>query len=268
MSDVSSDGISPRYGEGGVDAAVDEDALQLEELGYESHFSRTMSLAANFSLGFTYLSPLVGVYTLFAFVVSIGGGAALWTYPVVMVGQLLVALVFAEVLSQYPIAGGPYPWALRLWGRHYAWITGWVYAWALLITIAGVAYGASQFAAVLLGVEATPGWDIAVALVLLAIAAAIKLSGTRNLSRAETAGFAAEIIGVAGIGLYLILFDRHNPFGVIFDTFGTQGGGSYLPAFLAAGLGAVFLFFGFEACGDLAEEVPNASRSVPRATLL
>jgi amino acid transporter len=155
-----------------------------------------------------------------------------------------------------------------MWGRHYAWITGWVYAWALLITIAGVAYGAGQFAAALFGVEATPGWDIAVALVLLAIAAAINFSGTRNLSRAVTAGFAAEIIGVAGIGLYLILFDRNNPFGVIFDTFGTEGEGSYLAAFLAAGLGAVFLFFGFEACGDLAEEVPNASRSVPRATVL
>jgi len=227
-----------------------------------------MSLAANFSLGFTYLSPLVGVYTLFAFVVATGGAAAIWTYPIVMVGQLLVALVFAEVLSQYPIAGGPYPWALRLWGRHYAWITGWVYAWALLITIAGVAYGAGLFAAALFGVEASPGWDIAVALALLAIAAAINFSGTRNLSRAVTAGFAAEIIGVAGIGLYLILFDRQNPFGVIFDTFGTQGEGSYLPAFLAAGLGAVFLFFGFEACGDLAEEVPNASHSVPRATVL
>jgi len=250
------------------DENLDEDARQLEALGYKSHFSRTMSLAANFSLGFTYLSPLVGVYTLFAFVVAIGGAAAIWTYPIAMAGQLLVALVFAEVLSQYPIAGGPYPWALRLWGRHYAWITGWVYAWALLITIAGVAYGAGQFAAALFGVEATPGWDIFVAFVLLAIAAGINFSGTRNLSRAVTAGFAAEIIGVAGIGLYLTLFDRNNPFSVVFDTFGTEGDGSYLAAFLAAGLGAVFLFFGFEACGDLAEEVPNASRSVPRATVL
>src|SRR5215213_5106603 len=264
MSDTHAAGDGVIRGDG----PTDEDARQLEALGYTSHFSRTMSLAANFSLGFTYLSPLVGVYTLFAFVVAIGGAAAIWTYPIAMAGQLLVALVFAEVLSQYPIAGGPYPWALRLWGRHYAWITGWVYAWALLITIAGVAYGAGQFAAALFGVEATPGWDIFVAFVLLAIAAGINFSGTRNLSRAVTAGFAAEIIGVAGIGLYLTLFDRNNPFSVVFDTFGTEGDGSYLAAFLAAGLGAVFLFFGFEACGDLAEEVPNASRSVPRATVL
>ena len=71
------------------DENLDEDARQLEALGYKSHFSRTMSLAANFSLGFTYLSPLVGVYTLFAFVVAIGGAAAIWTYPIAMAGQLL-----------------------------------------------------------------------------------------------------------------------------------------------------------------------------------
>ena len=46
--------------------AVDQDAEQLRALGYVSHFDRTMSKWENFSLGFTYLSPVVGVYTLFA----------------------------------------------------------------------------------------------------------------------------------------------------------------------------------------------------------
>src|SRR4026208_1799520 len=38
----------------------------LQVLGYEDEFNRSMSLWANFALGFTYLSPLVGVYSLFA----------------------------------------------------------------------------------------------------------------------------------------------------------------------------------------------------------
>ena len=42
---------------------VDQDAEQLKALGYVSHFDRTMSKWENFSLGFTYLSPVVGVYT-------------------------------------------------------------------------------------------------------------------------------------------------------------------------------------------------------------
>ncbi len=47
----------------GVDA--DSDAEQLRKLGYTSNFNRSMSLWENFALGFTYLSPVVGVYTLF-----------------------------------------------------------------------------------------------------------------------------------------------------------------------------------------------------------
>ena len=42
------------------------DAEQLRALGYVSNFDRTMSKWENFSLGFTYLSPVVGVYTIFA----------------------------------------------------------------------------------------------------------------------------------------------------------------------------------------------------------
>jgi amino acid transporter len=41
--------------------------------------------------------------------------------------------------------------------------------------------------------------------------------------------------------------------------------GSYLPAFLASSLAAMFCYYGFEACGDVAEETPDASRMIPKA---
>ena len=47
--------------------AQDSDAAQLASLGYTSEFKRDMSAWANFSLGFTYLSPVVGIYTMFAY---------------------------------------------------------------------------------------------------------------------------------------------------------------------------------------------------------
>ena len=52
---------------------VDGDAEQLRKLGYVSHFDRTMTVWENFALGFTYLSPVVGVYTIFAFAFAAGG---------------------------------------------------------------------------------------------------------------------------------------------------------------------------------------------------
>ena len=57
---------------------------------------------------------------------------------IVGAGQFLVALVFGEVVSQYLVAGGVYPWARRLWGRRWAWMTGWVYILALLVTIVSI----------------------------------------------------------------------------------------------------------------------------------
>src|SRR5215204_3933623 len=118
---------------------LDDDARELAELGYESRFNRAMSLLANFSVGFTYLSPVVGIYALFAFAVASAGPPAVWSLVIAGAGQFLVALVFAEVVAQYPIAGGVYPWARRLAGKRWAWLTGWIYAWALLITVASVA---------------------------------------------------------------------------------------------------------------------------------
>ena len=43
------------------------DAAQLASFGYRQQLTRALGLWSNFSLGFTYLSPVVGVYTLFAF---------------------------------------------------------------------------------------------------------------------------------------------------------------------------------------------------------
>jgi hypothetical protein len=128
-------------------AAVDHDAAQLKALGYESKFDRTMSKWENFSLGFTYLSPVVGVYTLFASAFVAGGPPMWWTYILVGLGQLMVCLVFGEIVSQFPISGGLYPWARRLVGKRWAWMAGWVYAWALNCTMAGVATGVAPFLA-------------------------------------------------------------------------------------------------------------------------
>jgi amino acid transporter len=44
--------------------------------------------------------------------------------------------------------------------------------------------------------------------------------------------------------------------------------GPYWPAFLASSLAAMFCYYGFEACGDVAEETPDASRMIPKAMRL
>jgi amino acid transporter len=244
------------------------DAEHLKILGYDDSFKRSMSLWATFALGFTYLSPLVGIYSLFALGLQTGGPPSVFWIFIVGAGQLLVALVFGEVVSQYPIAGGIYPWARRLWGKRYAWMAAWVYIWALIVTITAVAEYGSGFLASLFGIEMNQGWGLALTAVLLLIALVINLSGTKNLARVARIGLAAELIGVIGLGLYLLIFQRKQEFSVFFDSMGTEGDGNYFPVFLGAALVGLFLFYGFEACGDVAEEVANPARGVPRAMVL
>jgi amino acid transporter len=246
-------------------SATDADAERLRALGYESHFDRTMSKWENFSLGFTYLSPVVGVYTIFATAIVAGGPPMWWTYIGVGLGQLLVCLIFGEIVSQFPISGGLYPWARRLMGKRWAWMAGWIYAWALCCTMAGVATGVAPFLAQLFGREGTAAETTAIALILIAVSTALNLSGTRLLARVAMFGFICELVGAIVVGGYLLLFARHQPFSVLLDTSLVHTNGNYLPAFLASALAAMFCYYGFEACGDVAEETPDPSRMIPKA---
>jgi amino acid transporter len=242
------------------------DAEQLASLGYRQQLTRALGVWSNFSLGFTYLSPVVGVYTLFAFGLATAGPAVIWTIPLVVAGQFLVVLTFAEIASQYPIAGGLYQWSRRLLGDRYAWFVGWFYAWALLVTVAAVAFGSASYVAALFGFDVTSTNTKVIAIAMIALAALINLTGVRNLARIALFGVVAEVLGTIVFGIIFLATERHHGLGAIFDTAGTSAGG-YLGAFLAAALFSVWIFYGFEACGDVAEEVVDPSRKIPRAMI-
>lgn len=232
-------------------------------------FNRSIGLISNFSLGFTYLSPLTAVYSLFALAVTLAGPPAVWWIPIVACGQLLVALVFGEVASQYPITGGLYPWARRLWGKKYAWIAAWIYLWALVVTITSVAEYTATFVGSLFGFAISAGNMLITSVVLLLLMMVVNMSGTKNLARVARIGFWCEIVSVIALGIYLLLFHRAQPFSVVFDSMGVLAkDGSYQPAFMAAALIGLFMFFGFEACGNVAEEVKNPSKKIPIAMIL
>ena len=247
----------------------DEDAAHLASLGYDydTTFKREMSFWGNVSLGFTYLSPIAGVYSMFAISLGTAGPPMAWALVIALVGQFFVALTFGEVVSNYPVAGGVYPWSRRLWGRKYAWMNGWIYVVALVGTIAAVAYGAAPFVGSLFGATLDAGGTVLVALGTLVIATILNFSGTKVLSIAATVGLIAELIGAVVIGVYLIFFGRQHDWSIFFDNqgIGVDAPGGYLGAFAAAALIGMFAYYGFEANGDVAEEIKDPSRQVPKA---
>ncbi len=244
-----------------------EPAIKPESVPQED-FKRSIGLVSNFSLGFTYLSPGAGVLSIFALGLATAGPPSIWWFPIVAAGQLLVALVFGEVVSQYPITGGIYPWARRLWGRRYAWMAAWIYIAALIATTTAVVQFAVPFLANLFHVELTNVTGLVIGLGLLAVAFVLNSTGTKTLAFVVRIGFYCELIGVVALGLFLLLFERRNSFDVLFDTFGVTGESSYLWAFTLAALVGLWQFYGFEACGDVAEEVKDPERRIPVAMIL
>jgi hypothetical protein len=56
-------------------AISDDDDARLASLGYNPQLNRVLGLFSNFSVAFTYLSPIVGVFSLFTFGAGMGGPA-------------------------------------------------------------------------------------------------------------------------------------------------------------------------------------------------
>src|SRR5206468_11768376 len=88
--------------------ALDEDDARLAHLGYRPQLNRVLGLFANFSVASTYLTPMVGIFSLFVPRLGSGGprySCLTWT-PVA--GRCLVALVFCRLASRCPVAGALY----------------------------------------------------------------------------------------------------------------------------------------------------------------
>jgi amino acid transporter len=248
-------------------AISDEEVL--ESFGYKQELRRSLSFWTNFAVGFAYISPVVGLYAIIALATFAAGPAWVWALPIVLAGQLLVASVFAELASQFPIAGGIYQWSRRLVGPTYAWFAGWLYVWTIMLTVTAIAYFGAIWLAALFGATPTPNQQVLWAFGILAVTTLVNAIGLNPLKYVVNVGIVAELIASVLIGLLLLAFFRHHPISYLWDGLGTQSsfGGSYLAGFLAAIAIGGWAFVGFDSCGSVSEETQDPMRRVPRAIL-
>ncbi|HEY6495728.1 MAG TPA: APC family permease [Trebonia sp.] len=263
-------------------ATTDDDDARLASLGYNPQLNRVLGLFSNFSVAFTYLSPIVGVFSLFTFGAGMGGPAYVWTTWIPVAGMLLVALVFGELASHYPVAGALYQYSKYNVGRRYGWFVGWFYGIALLVTVASVDTGVVSYFAALMhawfnwNLNPASHWTILiVTLVLMLIQTTLNMAGANVMGRVAQFGVYVEILGTVGLAIVLAIHGFHHGLGYLFTTQGVQNvktnplgldfGGSYFGALLIAVLAPVYIFYGFESAGDISEETKDAGRQVPRA---
>jgi urea carboxylase system permease len=251
---------------------TERDAQQLANLGYKQELRRSLGLFSNFAVAFSYISVSTGTFTLFALGISTGGPAFFWTWPIVAIGQFIVALVFAELASHYPIAGSIYQWSRRLASPATGWMIGWFYLAATLLTVTAVAFTLPLTLIPLFGWKLDTPTEVTIALVTLVVTTALNVVGVRVLALINNIGVVAEIVGMIVFAIILVAIGHHQSLGVFFDPHGTQhtpgSGLGYTGVFLAAMFMSLFVIFGFDTAGTLGEETVDPSREAPRGVLL
>jgi len=258
--------------------ATSRDATDLAAFGYRQRLDRTLGGFSSFAAGFSYLSILTGLPQLFYLGFHAGGPAFFWTWPTVLLGQMLAACCFAELAAEFPLSGGVYQWAKRLGRGSAGWMAGWVSLACAVVSMASVALAlqgtlpriAPWFQ--VLGDGSNPADAARNAVVLgcglIVLSTLINASGVRVLARINNIGVFAELAGALLLVILLFSAARRGP-SVVLDT---QGKGSesslgYLGPFLMAALTPSFVMYGFDTAGSLAEETVDPRRRGPRAIL-
>jgi len=262
-----------------VQDQAERDDAHLRSLGIKPELRRTLGFLSNFAIAFSFISVSTGSFGNFGVGIGLGGPASIfWSWILVVGGQLLVALVFAELASHYPVAGSIYQWSKRLSNRTLGWFTGWFYFWAQVITVSAVAVivgyviagftgGGQEF----LDSPSPLGANMHtfIALTALLVTTLINAFGVRLLSVLNNIGVATEILGMLVFALVLLLFANHQSPAIIFDMAGTDtaNNGNVLATFALGMYMSIFILYGFDTAGTFGEETVDASRQAPRGVI-
>ncbi|EJM34083.1 amino acid transporter [Pseudomonas sp. GM33] len=247
---------------------ADENLLHSQ--GYAQELHRGLSLWSSFSVGFATVSPVVGIYSVMSLGAMSAGPSWVWIVPLCLALQLLVALVYAELASQYPLAGGCYQWVKRLAGDRWAWFTGFMYLASALASLTTVAYlGGFWLWLFFTGEPPSANAQVFCGAVLLLVGLGVNLFGINPLKHFVNAGIVAEAIASIGIGVLLLLFFRNHSLSLLLEGLPATGNadGSYFSGFLTAMAVGGWAFLGFDACSQVSEETADARTSTPRAIL-
>src|SRR5262245_14427973 len=182
------------------------DASDLAKFGYNQELKRSLGVFSSFAVAFSYISPSTGIFTLFYLARPIGWFRS-WSGPLVGLGQLVIALNFAELSSHYPVAGSVFQWTKYLANRSYAWFTGWIYLFAGIITVSAVC---ATLPIALIPALNGLGWhglgagsastllhtQEIVALITLAVITVLNIYGVRLVAIINNTGVLFEILGM------------------------------------------------------------------------
>jgi basic amino acid/polyamine antiporter, APA family len=205
-----------------------------------------------------------GIFTLPAVLAGEAGPASILALVFTGVGAMLLALVFANLGRAHPRTGGPYYFARRAFGDFVGFQTAWAYWIAAWVGNAAIAVAFAGYLGVFWGDVKTSNWLAA----LVAVAAIwfftlVNAVGAKETGIAQVLTTVLKFVPLAVIGIVGLFYVK----GGNFTPFAPAHGGFDWHINAAATL-ALWAFIGLESATVPAEEVKDAERTIPRATIL
>jgi urea carboxylase system permease len=245
------------------------DAADLARFGYKQELRRSLGVFSSFAVAFSYISPSTGIFTLFALGLTTIGGVFIWSWPIVAIGQFIIALGWAELSSHYPVAGSVFQWTKYLSNKTYSWFAGWIYLFAGILTVTSVCV---TLPLALIPAFNNMGWHLAnshsnqriIAIITLAAITVLNIFGVRLVAIINNTGVLFEILGMVVFAFVLALFHHHQSGAVIFHTGGTS---LTTGTFLVAMFMSLYVIYGFDTASTLAEETRSPRTEAPKAVL-
>jgi amino acid transporter len=243
-----------------------------EGSGYEPELKRTLGSFQIFAVSFAFISVAVGVFGTYSDVLQNSGPVGIWLWPIVALGQTLIALVIAQFAARISLSGSSYQWASRLANPKIGWLFGWLSFSYLAIGVATVNNALASTALMpLLGMESNDATARVITVVLVVIEALLVVASTRLVGLITSGAVGLELIIVIVLTVALFIAVAVTGDGSV-SNLTSRGIAEGAPDYFAIGGGltaamimGIATLVGFDAAANMAEEAKNPFRSVPRA---
>ena len=243
---------------------LQEDAAQLQRLGYAQQLLRDMGGFSNFAVSFSIISILTGAVTLYGHGLRFGGPYVMGVgWPLVAVMTLAVAASLAQLASSFPTAGALYHWAAMLGGPRVGFFTAWLNTVGQFAITAGIDYGLAEFLADMLGLPRERGAVLSLYAAILLSHAMLNHVGVRVVAWLNDFSAWYHLAGVALlIGALAALAPRQDA-AFLLTRFSSESPSWYVYGFLIGLLQAQWTFTGYDASAHISEETRDPTRNAP-----
>ncbi|KAI1971601.1 hypothetical protein LOZ51_006761 [Ophidiomyces ophidiicola] len=254
------------------------DRREMNALGKSQVLRRNFRFISILGFGSTLIATWEVILTLLGFGLLNGGTAGLvWGFLVIFFGATMVFASLAEMASMAPTAGGQYHWvsefAPRSWQKYLSYITGWICTLGWQCTIVAISFIAGTVIQGLITLNndayVPKQWHGTLLVIGIAIFAVFfNTLLAKKLPMVEGLFLILHALGIFLIIIPLwVLAPRHSA-KFVFTEFNNGGGWNSIGTSALIGFTTSLpSMIGYDCTVHMAEEIQDASRTLPKAIM-